>query len=68
MNHHIIDTAELRRISGLTRPATLARWASNQRIPVKAGAHGPWTTLEALNKAFAVSTASKDHAYSPDIV
>jgi hypothetical protein len=67
-NHHIIDASELRRLSGRQQPAAIKRWASSQGIPVSDGADGPWTTLEALNKALGVSSAANDHAYSPDIV
>lgn len=68
MNHHIIDAAELRRLSGLSQPAALKRWASNQGIPLADGADGPWTTLEAINKALGVSSAANDRTYSADIV
>jgi hypothetical protein len=68
VNHHIIDAAELRRQSGLTQHAAVKRWASAQGIRVFDGADGPWTTIEAVNKALGVSSASNDHAYSPDIV
>lgn len=67
-NHHIIDAAELRRLSGLQQHAAVKRWASSQGIRVNDGADGPWTTLEAINKALGVSSAANDRAYSPDIV
>ncbi|MGE7136181.1 hypothetical protein ACQKIE_00955 [Luteibacter sp. NPDC031894] len=67
-NPHIIDAAELRRLSGLQQPAAVKRWASARGIQVSDGADGPWTTIEAINKALGVSSASNDHAYSPDIV
>ena len=67
MNHHIIDAAELRRLSGLQQAAAVKRWASNQGIPVSEGADGPWTTLEAINKALLDVEASGDAARIFDI-
>lgn len=67
-NDHIVDSVELRRLSGLQQPAAVKRWATTRGIRVCDGADGPWTTIEAINKALGVSSASNDHTYSPDIV
>lgn len=65
-NHHIIDAAELRRLSGFSQPAAVKRWASAQGIRVKDGAEGPWTTIEALNASMGVGSAGNDDAYRPE--
>jgi hypothetical protein len=65
-NHHIIDAAELRRLSGFQQPAAVKRWASTQGIRVRDGAEGPWTTLEAINAALGVQSAGNDDAYRPE--
>lgn len=66
MNHHIIDAAELRRLSGLQQPAAVKRWASTQGIRTRDSAEGPWTTLEAINAAMGVESAGNDDAYRPE--
>ncbi|MGE7139184.1 hypothetical protein ACQKIE_16275 [Luteibacter sp. NPDC031894] len=65
-NSHIIDAAELRRLSGLQQPAAVKRWASTQGIRVRDGAEGPWTTVEAINAALGVGSAGNDDAYRPE--
>lgn len=65
-NHHIVDTAELRRLSGLKQSAAIKRWASAQGIKVRDGVDGPWTTLEALNASMGVGSAGNDDDYRPE--
>lgn len=68
-NPHILDAAELRRISGKQTAAAVRRWASTQGIRVRDGEDGPWTTLEAVNAALGVSSAANDnHAYGNDVL
>lgn len=67
-NHHIVDAELLRKLSGKRTEAAVRRWASRQGIPIKDGAHGPWTTIQAVNASLGVSGASNDVAYSPDIL
>lgn len=67
-NHHIVDAELLRVLSGKRTEAALRRWARRQGIPIKDGANGPWTTIQALNASLGVAKASNDIAYSPDIL
>lgn len=64
-NPHIVDADELRRLSGKRTAAAVRRWASAHGIRVVDGKGGPWTTLEAVNKALGVSSANDD-AYKAD--
>lgn len=67
-NPHILDAKQLKALTGKKTAAALHRWASAQGIRLLDGADGPWTTLEAVNAALGVSSASNDRAYSPDIL
>lgn len=66
---HIVDAKQLRERSGKRTASAIRRWATRQGIRVFDGAEGPWTTLEALNKALGVSSeAGNDEAYGRDIL
>lgn len=67
-NPHILDAEQLKALSGKKTAAAVHRWAKARGIHVLDGAEGPWTTLEAVNAALGVSSASNDRAYSPDIL
>lgn len=58
-NPHIVDADELRRLSGKKSASAVRRWASSHGIRVVDGKSGPWTTLEAVNKALGVSSANE---------
>ena len=62
---HIVDTAALRKLSGKHAASAVRRWANGQGIRTLEGADGPWTTLEAVNKALGVGSAN-DPQYQPD--
>lgn len=66
-NPHIVDASQLRERSGKRNASAVRRWASRQGIRVFDGKDGPWTTLEALNKALGVSSANDDY-YTPEQV
>ena len=66
-NAPIVEAAELRARSGLTKPSAIRRWASKQGFRVFDGGDGPWTTLAALNAALGVGSANDD-TYKPDQV
>lgn len=65
-NQHIVDAAELRRLSGRQQAAAVRRWASAQGIRVMDGVDGPWTTLEVINAAMGVGSAGNDGDYRPE--
>ena len=67
-NHHIVDADVLRKLSGKRTEAALRRWASRQGIPVKDGANGPWTTIEAVNASLGVAAAGNDNVYGTEIL
>jgi hypothetical protein len=62
---HIIDAETLRARSGKGTAAAVRRWANQQGIRVLEGKDGPWTTLEAINKALGVGSANEP-VYTPD--
>lgn len=66
-NPSIVGADELRQRSGKHNASAIRRWASQQGIRVFDGKDGPWTTLEALNKALGVSSANES-PYSADQV
>lgn len=68
-NPQIVDAQQLRKLSGKRTASAVRRWASAQGIRVRDGKDGPWTTLQAVNKALGVgSESANDDAYSPDDV
>jgi hypothetical protein len=64
---NIVNADVLRAKSGKRNASAVRRWASRQGIRVFDGEDGPWTTLEALNKALGVSSANEP-AYRADEV
>lgn len=66
-NPNIVDAEQLRERSGLRSPSAVRRWASRQGIRVFDGKDGPWTTLDALNKALGVVSAN-EASYQADEV
>lgn len=62
---HIIDAEALRKQSGKRSASAVRKWASRQGIRTLEGKDGPWTTLEAVNKALGVGSAN-DPVYNPD--
>lgn len=65
-NPHIVDAAELRERSGLTQAAAIKKWASAQGFKVLDGGDGPWTTIEAINKALGLVGSSNEPQYRPE--
>lgn len=66
-NHHIVEAELLRKLSGKRTEAAVRRWASRQGIPIKDGASGPWTTIQAVNASLGVKQFC-DEAYGADIL
>lgn len=66
-NPHIVDAQTLRQLSGKQSRSGVCKWASERGIRVIDGDKGPFTTLEALNKALGVLSAN-DESYVPDQV
>lgn len=62
---HIVEPAMLRKLSGKRTAGAVRRWAQRQGIATKEGEEGPWTTLEAINKALGVGSANEP-VYRPD--
>ena len=65
MNPHILDAEQLRVLSGKRNPSAVRRWADKRGIRTLDGADGPWTTVEAVNKALGVGS-SNDPVYRPE--
>ena len=53
----VLETDDLLRMTGYTRPSDAARCLRQQGVHVFEGRHGIWTTLEALNAAAGVRPA-----------
>jgi hypothetical protein len=68
-NPNIVEFADLRRQCGKKTKPAVRKWASEHGIRVFESDAGPWTTVDALNKALGVSSgASNDHAYGADVL
>lgn len=66
---HVLEFADLKRISGYNRRADVERWAEDNGIAVKPCRGGVWTTLEAVNVALGVAAANDGAApYDPDLI
>jgi hypothetical protein len=68
IHHHIVAPEVLRKLSGKRTESAVRRWASRQGIPVKEGANGPWTTIQALNASLGIKGAGNHEAYGRDIL
>jgi len=68
-NPQIVDAQQLRALSGKRTASAVRRWASAQGIRVRDGKDGPWTTLQAVNKALGITAdPANDDTYKPDDV
>lgn len=67
VNHHVLDAERLQQLSGKRTAAGVRRWAQAQGIRIKESAHGPWTTLEALNESLGLRRGNAQ-AYRPEDV
>lgn len=66
---HVLEFADLKRISGYNRRADVERWAKENGIAVKLCRGGVWTTLEAVNIALGVTAANEESpAYPPEVI
>lgn len=65
---YIIDTEQLRYISGKRTPSAVRRWASARGIRVLDGNEGPWTTLDAINHALGINSTTNNKLYGSDIL
>jgi hypothetical protein len=66
-NPFIIDAEQLRSISGKRTASAVRRWARAQSIYVRDGKDGPWTTVQAINRALGVISAHESK-YNPEDV
>ncbi|MGH8190881.1 MAG: hypothetical protein ACREP2_05490 [Rhodanobacteraceae bacterium] len=66
-NPHILDAAQLRALSRKRSAAAVRKWANRQGIKTLEGADGPWTTVEAVNRALGVGSANEP-VYQPDMI
>jgi hypothetical protein len=55
---HILEFADLQRLTGYERPADVAKALRQQHVHVFDGRNGPWTTLELLNYAGGMTAAN----------
>lgn len=67
LNPHLIDPETLRRMSGKRTDSAVRKWASSQGISTLEGKDGPWTTVEAVNKALGVGSANDPQYRAEDI-
>jgi hypothetical protein len=65
---HIVDSEQLRKLSGKRTSAAVRRWASEHGIRVLNGNEGPWTTIDAVNRALGVDLAPSNGAYAMGIL
>lgn len=65
VNPHIVDAETLRKQSGKRTASAVRKWASRQGIRTLEGEDGPWTTVEAINRALGVGSANEP-VYKPD--
>lgn len=64
-NPHIVDAEYLRELSGKRTPAAVRKWASARGIRTIDGDDGPFTSIEAVNRALGVGSANAP-TYSPE--
>lgn len=64
-NPHIIEPEQLRKLSGKRTASAVRKWAKARGVRVLDGEDGPFTTIEAVNRALGVGSAN-DPAYRPE--
>lgn len=65
-NPHILDAELLRKLSGKRTAAAVRKWAKARGVRVLDGDDGPFTTIEAVNRALGVGSSANDPAYRPE--
>lgn len=65
---NVINSDELKAITGYQRPADAARCLREQGVVVFNGRRGPWTTIDLINKAGGIETAPGKELSPSDIL
>ncbi|MBT2784775.1 MULTISPECIES: hypothetical protein [Halomonadaceae] len=65
---NVINSDELKAITGYQRPADAARCLREQGVTVFNGRRGPWTTIDLINKAGGIETAPGKELSPSDIL
>ena len=56
----VLSCEDLKQITGYQRPGDVARCLRDQGVQVFQGRLGPWTTIDLINKAGGLTTASSN--------